>query len=101
MIDSAGYAPTSAKYKVFIIDEVHMLSQQAFNGLLKTLDIKTIIDREFITTNTEAYEYYLKGRHTFQKRRTKTDIEIAKGLLQNAIKLDKNLIRAEIELGWV
>src|SRR5690606_10859841 len=32
------YAPVSARYKVYIIDEVHMLSQQAFNGLLKTLE---------------------------------------------------------------
>ena len=30
--------PTSAKYKIFIIDEVHMLSKQAFNALLKTLE---------------------------------------------------------------
>ena len=32
------YAPTLAKYKVYIIDEVHMLSQSAFNALLKTLE---------------------------------------------------------------
>ena len=38
LIDSSGYSPTSAKYKIFIIDEVHMLSKQAFNGLLKTLE---------------------------------------------------------------
>ena len=38
LIESSKYNPTSAKYKVFIIDEVHMLSKQAFNGLLKTLE---------------------------------------------------------------
>ena len=38
LIDSSKYNPTSAKYKIFIIDEVHMLSKQAFNGLLKTLE---------------------------------------------------------------
>ena len=38
IVDSVRYAPTSARYKVYIIDEVHMLSQQAFNGLLKTLE---------------------------------------------------------------
>jgi len=38
LIESAKYNPTSAKYKIFIIDEVHMLSKQAFNGLLKTLE---------------------------------------------------------------
>ena len=36
--DSVRYAPTSARYKVYIIDEVHMLSQGAFNAFLKTLE---------------------------------------------------------------
>lgn len=38
IIENAKYSPTSGKYKIFIIDEVHMLSKQAFNGLLKTLE---------------------------------------------------------------
>ena len=38
IIDSVRYLPVSARYKVYIIDEVHMLSKQAFNGLLKTLE---------------------------------------------------------------
>jgi DNA polymerase-3 subunit gamma/tau len=38
VIDSAHYKPNTARYKVYIIDEVHMLSKQAFNGLLKTLE---------------------------------------------------------------
>ena len=38
IIDSARYKPNTARYKVYIIDEVHMLSKQAFNGLLKTLE---------------------------------------------------------------
>ena len=38
LIDFSRYGPTSAKYKIFIIDEVHMLSKQAFNALLKTLE---------------------------------------------------------------
>ena len=38
LIESSKYNPTTAKYKIFIIDEVHMLSKQAFNGLLKTLE---------------------------------------------------------------
>ena len=38
LIENSKYNPTSAKYKIFIIDEVHMLSKQAFNGLLKTLE---------------------------------------------------------------
>jgi len=38
LIEHTKYKPTSAKYKVFIIDEVHMLTTQAFNALLKTLE---------------------------------------------------------------
>jgi DNA polymerase-3 subunit gamma/tau len=38
IVDSVRYAPTSARCKVYIIDEVHMLSEKAFNGLLKTLE---------------------------------------------------------------
>jgi len=36
--DSVGYAPSSGRYKIYIIDEVHMLSTSAFNALLKTLE---------------------------------------------------------------
>ncbi len=38
LIEFSRYRPSSAKYKIFIIDEVHMLSKQAFNALLKTLE---------------------------------------------------------------
>ena len=38
IIEGVRYAPVSARYKVYIIDEVHMLSKAAFNGLLKTLE---------------------------------------------------------------
>lgn len=38
IIDSIPYKPLNCRYKVYIIDEVHMLSKQAFNGLLKTLE---------------------------------------------------------------
>jgi len=38
LIEGVQYAPVSSKYKIYIIDEVHMLSTAAFNGLLKTLE---------------------------------------------------------------
>ena len=38
LTDAVRYAPTSARYKVYIIDEVHMLSKEAFNAFLKTLE---------------------------------------------------------------
>ncbi len=38
LLDNALYAPTSGRYKVYVIDEVHMLSRSAFNAMLKTLE---------------------------------------------------------------
>lgn len=38
ILDGVRYAPTEARYKVYVIDEVHMLSKNAFNALLKTLE---------------------------------------------------------------
>ena len=38
IVDAVRYAPASSRYKIYIIDEVHMLSEKAFNGLLKTLE---------------------------------------------------------------
>lgn len=48
-------APTSAKYKVYIIDEVHMLTREAFNALLKTLE-EPPAHCIFILATTEAYK---------------------------------------------
>ena len=53
LIESSKYSPTNAKYKIFIIDEVHMLSKQAFNGLLKTLE-EPPPSLKFILATTEA-----------------------------------------------
>jgi DNA polymerase-3 subunit gamma/tau len=52
IIDSVRYAPASARYKVYIIDEVHMLSKAAFNALLKTLE-EPPPHVEFIFATTE------------------------------------------------
>jgi DNA polymerase-3 subunit gamma/tau len=53
--DTVAYAPASGKYKVYIIDEVHMLSTSAFNALLKTLEEppEHVI---FILATTEAHK---------------------------------------------
>ncbi len=53
LIESSRYNPTSAKYKIFIIDEIHMLSKQAFNGLLKTLE-EPPAHLKFIFATTEV-----------------------------------------------
>ena len=53
LIENSKYSPTSAKFKIFIIDEVHMLSKQAFNGLLKTLE-EPPPSLKFILATTEV-----------------------------------------------
>ncbi len=55
IIESARYLPVSARYKVYIIDEVHMLSKQAFNGLLKTLE-EPPPHVKFIFATTEVHK---------------------------------------------
>ncbi len=53
LIEFSRYAPSIAKFKVFIIDEVHMLSKQAFNALLKTLEEPPMY-LKFIFATTEV-----------------------------------------------
>lgn len=53
--DKVHIAPTSAKYKVYIIDEVHMLTKEAFNALLKTLE-EPPVHVIFILATTEAHK---------------------------------------------
>ena len=53
LIENSKYSPTSANFKIFIIDEVHMLSKQAFNGLLKTLE-EPPSSLKFILATTEV-----------------------------------------------
>jgi DNA polymerase-3 subunit gamma/tau len=52
LIEFSKYGPSVAKFKIFIIDEVHMLSKQAFNGLLKTLEEPPLY-LKFIFATTE------------------------------------------------
>ena len=75
LIEFSRYGPTSAKYKIFIIDEVHMLSKQAFNALLKTLEeppeyLKFI----FATTEVKKIPVTVLSRCTrFDLSRVKSD----------------------------
>ena len=53
--EKAAIAPTSGKYKIYIIDEVHMLTKEAFNALLKTLE-EPPTHVIFIMATTDAYK---------------------------------------------
>lgn len=76
ILDGVRYAPTSARYKIYIIDEVHMLSKAAFNALLKTLEeppphVKFI----FATTEIRKVPITVLSRcQRFDLRRIDTDV---------------------------
>lgn len=76
IIDGVRYAPTSARYKIYIIDEVHMLSKSAFNALLKTLEeppshVKFI----FATTEVRKIPVTVLSRcQRFDLRRVEVDV---------------------------
>jgi DNA polymerase-3 subunit gamma/tau len=75
IIDSVRYAPASARYKVYIIDEVHMLSKAAFNALLKTLE-EPPAHVEFIFATTEIRKVpvtILSRCQRFDLRRVESD----------------------------
>ena len=74
IIDSVRYAPASARYKVYIIDEVHMLSKAAFNALLKTLEEPpTHVEFIFATTEIRKVPVTILSRcQRFDLRRVET-----------------------------
>tara|TARA_Y100000741_G_scaffold330777_1_gene285592 strand:- start:668 stop:2314 length:1647 start_codon:yes stop_codon:yes gene_type:complete len=99
LIELSRYRPTSAKYKIFIIDEVHMLSKQAFNALLKTLEeppdylkfifATTEIKKIPITVVSRCQRFDLsriKSENLFQYIKKISEIEKGK-LTDDAIKL--------------
>ncbi|VVB42111.1 DNA polymerase III subunit gamma/tau [Beijerinckiaceae bacterium RH AL1] len=79
IIDSARYRPVMARTKIYIIDEVHMLSKQAFNGLLKTLEeppdhVKFL----FATTEIEKVPITVRSRtQRFDLRRIEPQVMVA------------------------
>jgi DNA polymerase III subunit gamma/tau len=73
--DAVRYAPVSARYKVYILDEVHMLSTQAFNALLKTLE-EPPPHAKFVFATTEIREVpitVLSRCQRFDLRRVESD----------------------------
>lgn len=77
--DGVNYAPASARYKVYIIDEVHMLSTAAFNAFLKTLE-EPPAHAKFIFATTEIRKVpvtVLSRCQRFDLRRVEADVLIA------------------------
>lgn len=76
ILDGVRYAPTSARYKIYIIDEVHMLSKAAFNALLKTLE-EPPAHVKFIFATTEIRKVpvtVLSRCQRFDLRRVDADV---------------------------
>ena len=69
------------------------------DGLLKALDTTSKVEKKAETTNTKAYELYLKANHTYDKRTDTDDTDKARKLLLQAIELDDTLIAAKVKLG--
>lgn len=76
IIESCRYKPTTGQFKIFIIDEVHMLSNSAFNALLKTLE-EPPEHVKFLMATTETYkipETILSRVLKFDLKRIETDV---------------------------
>tara|TARA_B100000902_G_scaffold394427_1_gene450747 strand:- start:1469 stop:3118 length:1650 start_codon:yes stop_codon:yes gene_type:complete len=123
LIEFSRYGPTSSKYKIFIIDEVHMLSKQAFNALLKTLEeppeylkfifatteIKkipiTVVSRcqrfDLLRIKSSELFDYLKGIRTKENGQITDDalrliVKISEGSVRDALSLlDRALLSNE------
>ena len=98
LLESSKYHPSVAKYKVFIIDEAHMLSKQAFNALLKTLE-EPPDHLKFILATTEIKKIpitILSRCQRFDLKRIKIE-EMIKYLTdisnKEDIKIDNNAIQ--------
>ncbi len=99
LIENSKYSPTSAKFKIFIIDEVHMLSKQAFNGLLKTLE-EPPPSLKFILATTEVRKIpvtILSRCQRFDLKRVSVD-QICKHLKNIANKENGNISEDALKL---
>ncbi|MEA2840958.1 MAG: polymerase subunit gamma/tau [Methylobacteriaceae bacterium] len=94
IVENARYRPVSARTKVYIIDEVHMLSKQAFNGLLKTLEeppehvkflfATTEIDKVPVTVRSRCLRFDLRRIETEMLVRHLADICAKEGVAVEA-----------------
>lgn len=97
-------APTKGKYKVYIIDEVHMLTREAFNALLKTLE-EPPEHAIFIMATTDAYKVPVTitsraQAYTFRLADKKTMFEFLRGVcVQEKIKIDDAALEIIVKKG--
>lgn len=93
-----GYAPMEGRYKIFIIDEAHMLSREAFNALLKTLE-EPPARVTFIMATTEAHKFPATiisrcQHHVFKRLPENSLVDHLAGVLgREGVEYDQNAIR--------
>ena len=83
-------------------EELTTIKDDLSSNILETLKIE--VDRKeekSISINPEAYEFYLKGKYTWEKTKSASDTEVALGLLQKAVELDDKLIAANRTIGYI
>ena len=81
------------------LDKTTQMVGMLANEIIASLGVSTKQDiMKAPTKNADAYEYYLKGKHKFEKRATLANTKIARDLLQKAIEIDDELISAKILL---
>ena len=103
LIEFSRYAPTIAKFKVFIIDEVHMLSKQAFNALLKTLEEPPEY-LKFIFATTEVKKIPITvisrcQRYNLSRLQSEKLFEYIKNVVaKEKKKLDENAIKLIVKM---
>ena len=114
LIEFSKYGPSTAKFKIFIIDEVHMLSKQAFNGLLKTLEEPpSYLKFIFATTEIRKIPITVVSRcQRFDLTRVKSDLlldflkkisllengKISKDALKLIVKISEGSVRDALSL---
>ena len=76
--------------------ELSLVKDELTKKIIEGLSIKIIneLDSENVV-NADAYEYYLKAKHTYRERKTIKDNKIARGLLNKALSIDSNFVDAE------
>ena len=102
LIEFSRYAPTIAKFKVFIIDEVHMLSKQAFNALLKTLEEPPEY-LKFIFATTEVKKIPITvisrcQRYDLSRLQSEKLFEYIKNVVAKEKKLEENAIKLIVKM---
>ena len=102
--EKAAIAPTSGKYKIYIIDEVHMLTKEAFNALLKTLE-EPPAHVIFIMATTDAYKVPVTitsraQTYTFKLADSNTMLDHLKSIAKKeGIKIDDDALKVIVKRG--